>query len=157
MERGKLSVHCVVRTGLAAAGIIAFATAPAIAKHEAPSAERHLARPMPICEGGGRIDCVVDGDTIWASGAKIRVADIDAPEINRPSCDYEYRLGIRARDRLRDLLHNRTFLLLPPDGRDEDRYGRKLRVIVQDGRSVGDILVSEGLARTWSGRREPWC
>ena len=26
-----------------------------------------------------------------------------------------------------------------------------------DGRSLGDILVSEGLARTGAGRREPWC
>jgi endonuclease YncB( thermonuclease family) len=30
-------------------------------------------------------------------------------------------------------------------------------VLVRDGRSLGDILVSEGLARTWSGRRQPWC
>jgi endonuclease YncB( thermonuclease family) len=28
---------------------------------------------------------------------------------------------------------------------------------LRDGRSLGDQLVSEGLARTWSGRREPWC
>ena len=25
------------------------------------------------------------------------------------------------------------------------------------GEKVGDQLVSEGLARTWTGRREPWC
>jgi endonuclease YncB( thermonuclease family) len=42
-------------------------------------------------------------------------------------------------------------------GRDVDRYGRKLRVVVRDGRSLGDQLVAEGLARTWTGRREPWC
>jgi endonuclease YncB( thermonuclease family) len=42
-------------------------------------------------------------------------------------------------------------------GRDEDLYGRKLRIVTRDGRSIGDQLVAEGLARTWSGRREPWC
>jgi micrococcal nuclease len=43
------------------------------------------------------------------------------------------------------------------NGRDEDRYGRKLRVVVRDGRSIGDMLVAEGLARAWTGRREPRC
>lgn len=42
-------------------------------------------------------------------------------------------------------------------GRDEDRYGRKLRIVTRGGRSIGDQLVAEGLARTWTGRREPWC
>ncbi|MBP2562403.1 endonuclease YncB(thermonuclease family) [Neorhizobium galegae] len=42
-------------------------------------------------------------------------------------------------------------------GRDKDRYGRTLRSLTRHGHSLGDILVSEGLARTWAGRREPWC
>ena len=49
------------------------------------------------------------------------------------------------------------FELHPISGRDEDRYGRKLRIITRGGRSLGDVLVAEGLARTWTGRREPWC
>lgn len=109
-----------------------------------------------IC-GRVRYTCVVDGDTIWLQGTKIRIADIDTPEIGRPQCDYEYGLGIRARDRLRELIDNRSFGLRSIGSRDEDQYGRKLRVVVQNGRSVGDVLVEEGLARTWSGRREPWC
>ena len=31
------------------------------------------------------------------------------------------------------------------------------RVVTRDGRSLGDRLVAEGLARTWTGRRQPWC
>ena len=111
---------------------------------------------MDIC-GMVRHTCVVDGDTIWFGGTKIRIADIDTPEISSPKCDYEYDLGIKARDRLRELLDNRAFSLRTIGGRDEDRYGRKLRVVVQHGRSVGDVLVEEGLARTWTGRRQPWC
>lgn len=109
-----------------------------------------------IC-GRIRYTCVVDGDTIWLQGTKIRIADIDTPEISSPRCDYEYNLGIRARDRLREMIDNQAFQLRAIGSRDEDQYGRKLRVIVQSGRSVGDVLVEEGLARTWSGRREPWC
>ena len=42
-------------------------------------------------------------------------------------------------------------------GRDQDRYGRKLRIVTRGGESLGEMLVAEGLAREWTGRREPWC
>jgi endonuclease YncB( thermonuclease family) len=100
---------------------------------------------------------VVDGDTFWVGGDKIRIADIDTPETHPPRCAYEAELGERATRRLAALLDEGPFELAPIAGRDVDRYGRKLRIVVRDGRSLGDRLVSEGLARTWTGRREPWC
>lgn len=109
-----------------------------------------------IC-GIARRTCVVDGDTFWLDGVKIRIADIDTPEISSPRCDSEYALGIRARDRMQQLLNEGPFAVEALGSRDEDQYGRKLRVISRNGRSLGDMLVAEGLARTWSGRREPWC
>ncbi|PAP96113.1 thermonuclease family protein [Mesorhizobium wenxiniae] len=39
----------------------------------------------------------------------------------------------------------------------KDRYGRTLATIEVDGRDVGDILIGEGLARPWTGKRRPWC
>lgn len=104
-----------------------------------------------------RRTCVVDGDTFWLEGDKIRIADIDTPEISEPKCDAEYQLGMKATYRLRDLLNDGAFEVRTIGDRDSDRYGRKLRVVVRNGQSLGDQLVSEGLARTWSGRREPWC
>ncbi|RVO68365.1 thermonuclease family protein [Sinorhizobium meliloti] len=104
-----------------------------------------------------RQHCVVDGDTLYVGGQKIRVADIDTPEISDPKCSSEKALGERATLRLMELVNAGPFEVQAWQGRDEDQYGRKLRVLVRDGRSLGDILVSEGLARTWSGRREPWC
>lgn len=104
-----------------------------------------------------RRTCVVDGDTFWLEGEKIRIADIDTPEISEPKCNAEYQLGMKATYRLRDLLNEGVFEVRPIGNRDEDRFGRKLRVIVRHGQSLGDQLVSEGLARTWTGRREPWC
>ena len=113
--------------------------------------------PFQKCATGSRKACVVDGDTIWLDGQKIRIADIDTPEVSEPRCSSELALGNRATDRLLELINDGPFELKGWHGRDTDRYGRKLRVLVRDGRSLGDILVSEGLARTWSGRREPWC
>ena len=109
-----------------------------------------------IC-GMAQRTCVVDGDTFWLEGIKIRIADIDTPEISEPRCDAEYALGIRARDRLRDLLNEGPFDVRSIGSRDEDQYGRKLRIVIRNGSSLGDRLVAEGLARTWTGRREPWC
>jgi len=109
------------------------------------------------CSSSIRRNCVVDGDTLWLNGQKVRVADIDAPEISTPRCSSELALGNRATDRLIELVNEGPFQLHAWPGRDTDRYGRKLRVLVRDGRSLGDRLVAEGLARTWSGRRQPWC
>ncbi len=100
---------------------------------------------------------VVDGDTFWIGGDKIRIADIDTPETHPPRCAYEAELGAKATRRLAVLLDQGPFALEPIGGRDLDRYGRKLRIVTRNGRSLGDILVAEGLARTWTGRREPWC
>jgi len=67
-------------------------------------------------------------------------------------------LAARATDRMRVLLNQGPFQLHPLlSGRDRDRYGRALRIVTRNGRSLGDQLVREGLARTWSGQREPWC
>jgi micrococcal nuclease len=100
---------------------------------------------------------VIDGDTFDLGGTRIRIADIDTPEV-RGRCDYETELAARATARMRTLLYQGGFELHPPaDGRDEDRFGRKLRIVTRGGRSLGDLLVAEGLARTWTGRRESWC
>lgn len=118
------------------------------------SVRQHFAR----CDGPVRTTCVVDGDTIWLDGAKIRIADIDTPEISRPACAAEARLGERATRRLTQLLNASPFAVLPnPDGRDEDAYGRKLRVLARGGESIGHILVSEGLAHEWGGGKRGWC
>ncbi len=117
-----------------------------------PMAARHFG----LCFSGGGVDCVVDGDTFWIDGEKVRVADIDAPETHPPRCAREARLGNAATTRLRALLNAGPVMLVPID-RDVDRYGRKLRIVERDGHSLGGVLVREGLAREWGGRRAPWC
>lgn len=110
------------------------------------------------CTGGNRqfATCVVDGDTLHYGGNTIRIADIDTPEISQPKCPAEKALGERATDRLIALLNAAPFAI---EGyyRDADVYGRKLRILVRDGQSIGRTLVAEGLAREWGGGRRPWC
>jgi endonuclease YncB( thermonuclease family) len=109
-----------------------------------------------ICKSGGGTNCVVDGDTIWYRGSKIRIADIDTPETHRPRCAAEAARGAAATRRLHQLVNAGPFTLQSIN-RDEDRYGRKLRILTRGGQSLGELLVEEGLARYYEGGRRSWC
>ena len=114
-------------------------------------------RRYPVCSSGtSQENCVVDGDTFRMNGTTIRVSDIDAPETHPPRCALEADLGDRATTRLSQLLSMGPFQLVRHD-RDLDKYGRQLRIVIRDGRSIGKMLVGEGLARPWTGKRRPWC
>jgi micrococcal nuclease len=115
-----------------------------------------LSARFSFCHSGGGTNCVVDGDTFWFAGEKIRIADIDTPETHGPDCAAEAALGAEATQRLHALLSAGPFSL-ESGGRDTDRYGRKLRIVTRDGASLGAQLVDEGLARRWDGARRPWC
>ena len=100
---------------------------------------------------------VWDGDSIRLGTTRqaeaVRIFNIDAPAIEG-QCTSESDLVLQAKTRLADLLHGRRVEILRQGA---DRFGRTLAAIRAHGRDVGDILVGEGLARTWTGRREPWC
>lgn len=87
---------------------------------------------------------------------KIRIADIDAPEISQPKCRSEKALGETAKWRLVKWLNAGHFTLLRY-GRDTDRNGRKLRMPMRGRERVSDVLIRDGLARRWDGRRRSWC
>jgi endonuclease YncB( thermonuclease family) len=107
------------------------------------------AAAIAVCPPHGpRQTCVVDGDTFWWRGEKIRIAEIDAPEI-RGRCEQERQLAVRARDRLVVLL-NRQRITIERTG--TDRYGRTLARV--DG--IGEQLIDEQLATRWP-RRKDWC
>jgi type IV secretion system protein VirD4 len=115
-----------------------------------------LSAQFTLCGERRRVNCVVDGDTFWFRRERIRIADIDAPELSPPRCAAERQLGEAAKQRLLALLNAGPFSL--SIGADDlDRYGRKLRVVTRNGRSLGAMLVEEKLVRNWDGRRRPWC
>lgn len=98
---------------------------------------------------------VHDGDTIRCGAERIRIANIDAPELpDSPKChDYrkafgwcDYKSGYAARDALQQFLaggHARIERL------GQDKYGRTLARITVGGKDAGAYLVGLGLARWW--------
>lgn len=127
--------------------------------YQAPPSVRQAGLPerwgaLPLCGGGKRVTCLVDGDTGWAGGTKWRLLDIDAPEVSRPECPREKAVARQATRRLQSLLSSGYTL----DGDGQDRYGRKLVTItLSDGRDAGDVLIAEGLAQPWPNHGNPWC
>lgn len=108
------------------------------------------------CGSGKRITCVVDGDTLWLNGEKIRAMGYDTPEPMTNVCggQREKQLAAKATARFIELF-NETEISIARNG--QDKYGRTLAVIRSNGRLVGDILISEGLARRWPDGHEFWC
>ncbi|MBB4581556.1 endonuclease YncB(thermonuclease family) [Rhizobium aethiopicum] len=115
-----------------------------------------MSASFSFCGSGSHVNCVVDGDTFWFNGQKIRIVDIDTPELSPPRCEAERIRGEAAKARLLVLLNAGTFSL-SAGLRDEDKYGRKLRTVTRAGNSLGAILIKEGLARSWDGARHGWC
>lgn len=114
------------------------------------------AATFALCAESPRTTCVVDGDTFWLAGEKIRIADINAPETHGARCPSERAQGEAATRRLIGLLNAGPFVL-ETGARPVDRYGRLLRTITRRGQSLGDMLLREGLAEPWRGRRSDWC
>ena len=99
---------------------------------------------------------VYDGDTFTLNGERIRIATIDTPELYSPHCDAEKRLAKLAKARMRQLLGNgHGLVVIRQPGKD--RYGRTLATVSVGGSDVGEVLIREGLASRWEGRRHNWC
>jgi micrococcal nuclease len=105
-----------------------------------------------------RVAYVVDGDTFrLASGERIRIAGIDAPETQRrqAKCAQELAAGRAATARARALLAGRT-VGIERVGRS---YNRTVARVELEGRDLATMLVQAGIAQWWPrGRPRPrWC
>ena len=108
------------------------------------------------CCAGGGTNCVVDGDTFYLNGEKVRIAGIDAPETHPPRCADEARLGNEATEKLHALLNSGAVTMTSID-RDRDVYGRLLRNVAVGGQDVGEAMISAGVAREYGTGRRSWC
>ena len=153
---GLLAARGLFALTVVGALVLALPYQPAPPSIGRPGQATIVSLTLPLCKSGRGSDCVVDGDTIRLDGQSIRIADIDTPETRGFGCAAEKALGDRATARMRQLLNFGPFEVGPYE-RDEDRYGRKLRIVTRNGQSLGSILVAEGLARSWDGARHPWC
>lgn len=117
---------------------------------------------------------ITGGDTIRLNGAAkgTRLIGFNAPESIEPRCDAEGALGRRAKARLKELAVAAKLELkmvpcsCPPgtEGTDACNYGRSCGYLFADGRDVGEVLVSEGLAvpflcgsTSCPPTPRPWC
>lgn len=142
----------------------AFSSSPAPALPDAGSL-RPLARSQFT---------ITDGDTIRLKGAAkgTRLAGFNAPESIEPRCDAEGDLGRQAKARLKELVATAKLQLkmvpcsCPPgtEGTYACNYGRSCGFLFADGRDVGEVLMSEGLAvpfvcgsTSCPPTPRPWC
>ncbi|AKQ43026.2 hypothetical protein CP97_00905 [Aurantiacibacter atlanticus] len=123
-----------------------------------PTATDAEAAWFQICKGAIRYTCVIDGDTIWYRGEKIRVLGIDAPEVSSPGCPREEELGERATYALRDILNEGPFTL-SRDGFEPNRdiYDRLLRRVTREGEPIAERLIWQGLAVRYRAAGPGWC
>lgn len=111
--------------------------------------------PILIAAALCAVTSVHDGDTIRCGSEKVRVANIDAPELSdSPKCKdrrasyawCDFGAGIQSRDALRSFL-SRGKVLITRLGTDP--YGRTLATLTVNGVDAGEYLISRGLAKPW--------
>lgn len=96
-----------------------------------------------------------DGDSIRCGAERIRIANIDAPELpDSPKCHdrrssyawCDYKLGFSAREALSAFLASGPVKVRRVG---IDAYGRTLAIVTVNGKDAGEYLVQRGLARRW--------
>lgn len=119
------------------------------------------AESMRMCRAGEKNGpdkhCLVDGDTIWIHGANIRLEGFDTPEPTTDICGgrAEVELAHVASARLLELLNSNSWTV---ETFGMDGTGTRLLGTIRiGGRDVGEMLIAEGLARSWPDGQEWWC
>ena len=92
---------------------------------------------------------------------RIRILSIDTPETFHSRCENELVLGLRAKERLRELLDSGD-IRIERDG--QDRYRRTLANVFAGDVDVGETLIREGYALRYEPggaaklrRLQVWC
>lgn len=89
-----------------------------------------------------RVSRVIDGDTLDTPSGRVRLYGVDTPEIGD-------RCAAEATSRINELAGNSVRLEDGP--RLTDQFGRLLAyVYTEDGYSIDEILVREGLGTAWT-------
>jgi len=80
---------------------------------------------------------LVDGDTFWYGGERIRIRGYDAPERSESG-------GFEATQRLDLLLHEGQVVIIP---QALDVYGRTVAEVYVDTRNVAEVMIAEGYTK----------
>ena len=116
----------------------------------------------PCDAPGYAANCAVNGDTFRLGQRRIRIANIDAPEVDG-QCPAERTAARAATLALAAWLDQGPFQMLPAAEVPRDQYGRELHQPWRerpDGSrdDLADHLIASGHARAFDGGlREGWC
>ena len=113
-----------------------------------------MSLPLTFLAAAICIANVHDGDSIrLCDGERIRIANIDAPEMpGSPKCARgrngwcDYRLAAKSREALEGFLSGGPVVIAR---QGQDAYGRSLARVTVNGRDAGQYLVRLGVARPW--------
>ena len=102
-----------------------------------------------------------DGDTCYVTvdgkKNKIRLLELDTPEISKPKCEIERELGLKARDYLNGLIAKASTIEFKTDY-VEDYYGRTLSYLIIDGEDVSTKIVNNKLGVVYDCyNKKDWC
>lgn len=98
----------------------------------------------------------VDGDTLALGQERIRLENVDTPELHPCRCPAECALAEKAKTFTQAALDRGPVRVerIPR----VDRYGRSIARVTIGGRDLGEMLIAAGLGRPYRGeRRNPWC
>ena len=102
-----------------------------------------------------------DGDTCYVTykgkNDKVRLLELDTPEISNPKCEQEYALGIDARNFVNNLISEGVSIKFKTEY-NRDFFGRILSYIIVDGVNVSKKMVSNGLGVIYDrSNKKDWC
>lgn len=113
---------------------------------------------------------VIDGDSFKFDNPdfpgfirpwEVRVSGIDTPEHVKPPAKKmcEVRMGLRATEVAKTLLHVGDTVTVTWDGKTHEKYGRLIgTVTLPDGSDYGTRMIAAGAARAYDGgTKRPWC
>jgi endonuclease YncB( thermonuclease family) len=163
-----------IALGAIAAAVVAFiATMAFLDWKEKSAVQQHgeVTILRPDSRSSGPID-VIDGDTVRRQGLTYRLIGFDTPERgDKARCDFERERAEAATARLRSLVASgeanlkRVACACRPgtEGTKNCNFGRLCGSLSIARRDVGQILISEGLAKSYvcgatsCPQRRPWC
>ena len=102
-----------------------------------------------------------DGDTCYVTfqgkNDKVRMLDLDTPEISNPKCEKEYKLGIEARDYINQLISEGKRIEFETEY-NRDFFDRILSYIIVDGKNASILMVTHGLGVVYDkNNKKDWC
>ncbi len=102
-----------------------------------------------------------DGDTCYITmdgmKKKIRLLELDTPEISKPKCNAELELGKKARDYLNDLIANASTIEFKTEYL-EDYFGRVLSYLIIDGEDASSKIIENQLGVVYNrNQKYDWC